>query len=189
MAKIFVLDNYDSFTYNLVHLLRELNYKVTVKRNDETTIEEIDCFSHILLSPGPGIPDEAGLTKEVIRQYCKTKKILGVCLGHQAIAEVFGAQLAQMEKVMHGKQSNIRLLTRDNLFQGLPEMIAAGRYHSWLVKSDTLPPSLRIIAEDEEKQIMAIQHTTYDVFGVQFHPESIMTKSGKTILKNWLEPS
>lgn len=186
MAKIFVLDNYDSFTYNLVHLLRKFSPKVTIKRNNEIKISEVENFSHIVISPGPGIPSEAGITKDLIAAYQSKKKILGVCLGHQAIAEVFGGKLEQMENVMHGKQSQITL-TDNPIFQNLPKKIQVGRYHSWKVSQQNFPNTLKVIAQDENQEIMAIQHKQHSIHGLQFHPESILTKQGETILKNWFQ--
>lgn len=187
MKKIIVIDNYDSFTYNLVHYLEDLNCEVTVYRNDEFDIDELKKFDKILLSPGPGIPDEAGLLKEVIKTYAPTKSILGVCLGQQAIGEVFGGNLTNLEKVYHGVATNVDILVDDEkLFKGLDKKIEVGRYHSWVVSNTGFPEVLEITSVDENGQIMSLRHKTYDVRGVQFHPESVLTPNGKEILKNWL---
>ena len=187
MKKIIVIDNYDSFTYNLVHYLEDLNCDVTVFRNDEFDIEELQKFDKILLSPGPGIPDEAGLLKEVIKTYSATKSILGVCLGQQAIAEVFGGSLINLEKVYHGVATNIKIQVQDEpLFKGLESEIEVGRYHSWVVNPNDFPEVLEITSLDENGQIMSLRHKTYDVRAVQFHPESILTPHGKKILENWV---
>lgn len=187
MKKIIVIDNYDSFTYNLVHYLEDLNCEVAVFRNDEFDIEELQKFDKILLSPGPGIPDEAGLLKEVIKVYSATKSILGVCLGQQAIAEVFGGSLINLEKVYHGVVTNIKIQVQDEpLFKGLESEIEVGRYHSWVVNSTDFPEVLEITSLDENGQIMSLRHRTLDVRAVQFHPESILTPHGKKILENWV---
>jgi len=183
---IIVIDNYDSFTYNLVHYLEELGCEITVKRNDQVTLSEIDRFERIVLSPGPGIPKEAGLLKEIISKYSSSKNILGVCLGHQAIAEVFGAELENLKTVYHGVATEINIIKNDTLFEDLPNPLKVGRYHSWVVK-EPLPDCLEILAYDENKQIMALKHKRYKVRGVQFHPESILTEQGKSLLKNWLK--
>ncbi|SFA87161.1 anthranilate synthase component 2 [Flavobacterium swingsii] len=184
---ILVIDNYDSFTYNLVHYLEDLNCEVTVYRNDEFDIDEIKNFDKILLSPGPGIPDEAGLLKEVIKTYAATKSILGVCLGQQAIGEVFGGSLINLEKVYHGVATNVNILVdNESLFDGLEKQIEVGRYHSWVVNTDDFPDVLEITSTDENGQIMSLRHKTYDVRGVQFHPESVLTPNGKKILENWV---
>ena len=187
MKKIIVIDNYDSFTYNLVHYLEDLNCEVTVYRNDEFDIEELQKFDKILLSPGPGIPDEAGLLKEVIKVYSATKSILGVCLGQQAIAEVFGGSLINLEKVYHGVATNIKIQVQDEpLFKDLESEIEIGRYHSWVVNQTDFPEVLEITSLDENGQIMSLRHRTFDVRAVQFHPESILTPHGKKILENWV---
>ncbi|AIN73776.1 aminodeoxychorismate/anthranilate synthase component II [Flavobacterium psychrophilum] len=187
MMKILVIDNYDSFTYNLVHYLEDLNCKVTIYRNDEFDIDEIKNFDKILLSPGPGIPDEAGLLKEVIKTYAATKSILGVCLGQQAIGEVFGGSLINLEKVYHGVATNVNILVdNESLFDGLEKQIEVGRYHSWVVNTSDFPDVLEITSTDENGQIMSLRHKTYDVRGVQFHPESVLTPNGKKILENWV---
>ena len=184
--KIVVIDNYDSFTYNLVHYLEDLGATVTVFRNDEFELQELDIFDKIVLSPGPGIPDEAGLLKEVIKTYAKTKSILGICLGTQAIGEVFGGTLTNLEKVYHGVASKITIIENDTIFNNLPNEIEVGRYHSWVISNDNFPQNLIITSLDENKQIMSIKHSVYDVRGVQFHPESILTPEGKKILENWI---
>ena len=187
MKKIVVIDNYDSFTYNLVHYLEDLNCKVTVFRNDEFYIDELKDFDKILLSPGPGIPDEAGLLKEVIKTYAPTKSILGVCLGQQAIGEVFGGSLTNLEKVYHGVATKVKITVPDEiLYQGLPNEIEVGRYHSWVVNSSDFPDVLEITSTDENGEIMSLRHKTYDVRGVQYHPESVLTPNGKKILENWV---
>lgn len=188
IMKILLFDNYDSFTYNLLHILKELGTEVEVRRNDKISLEEVDRFDKILLSPGPGIPEEAGILLPLIRQYAPTKSILGVCLGEQAIGQAFGARLINLQEVHHGVCSDIRLLSADPLFAGLEPGFRAGRYHSWVVSREDFPDCLEITAEDtEEGQIMALRHKTYDVKGIQFHPESVLTPKGKTILKNWIE--
>ncbi|MEL1254357.1 aminodeoxychorismate/anthranilate synthase component II [Flavobacterium sp. DGU38] len=187
MKKILVIDNYDSFTYNLVHYLEDLNCEVTVYRNDEFDIDEIASFDKILLSPGPGIPDEAGLLKDVIRKYAPTKSILGVCLGQQAIGEVFGGTLSNLDKVYHGVATNVKKSVSDeSLFDGLEDEFEVGRYHSWVVNAD-LPDVLEATSFEENGQVMSLRHKTYDVRGVQFHPESVLTPNGKRILENWIK--
>ncbi|MDO6854658.1 aminodeoxychorismate/anthranilate synthase component II [Cellulophaga lytica] len=185
MKKILVIDNYDSFTYNLVHYLEDLDCDVTVKRNDQLTLEEVDAFEKIVLSPGPGIPDEAGLLKDIIAKYAPTKTILGVCLGQQAIGEVFGGSLLNLEQVYHGIATTITVIKDDVLFAGLGNKLKVGRYHSWVVNSD-LPDVLEATSVDENGQIMSLRHKTYDVNAVQFHPESVLTPKGKQMLKNWV---
>ncbi|OON65802.1 anthranilate synthase component II [Hymenobacter sp. CRA2] len=187
---ILVFDNYDSFTYNLVQVLRELGYgeQLTVRRNDQLDLDEVDAYDAVLLSPGPGIPSEAGLMPELIRRYAPTKRILGVCLGHQGIAESFGAELVNLTDVHHGVASEATVAEADErLFQGLPERFRVGRYHSWAVKPGSLPECIEATAYDDEGEIMALRHKTYDVRGVQFHPESVLTEHGHQLLKNWLE--
>ncbi|WP_281633539.1 anthranilate synthase component II [Flavobacterium luteolum] len=187
MKKILVIDNYDSFTYNLVHYLEDLDCEVTVYRNDEFDIDEIAGFEKILLSPGPGIPDEAGLLKAVIEKYSPTKSILGVCLGQQAIGEVFGGTLSNLDKVYHGVATNVKTLVDDEiLFEGLGNEFEVGRYHSWVVDNN-LPEDLEATSVDENGQIMSLRHKNYDVRGVQFHPESVLTPNGKRILENWIK--
>lgn len=185
MKKILVIDNYDSFTYNLVHYLEELGCEVTVKRNDQLTLEEVDAFEKIVLSPGPGIPDEAGLLKDIISKYATTKSIFGVCLGQQAIAEVFGGSLINLDQVYHGTATKINVIAADILFEGIPKELEVGRYHSWVVNPD-LPEVLVATSVDENGQVMSLRHKEYDVCAVQFHPESVLTPHGKKILENWL---
>jgi anthranilate synthase component 2 len=186
-GKILVIDNYDSFTYNLVHYLEDLNCEVTVYRNDEFDIDEISHFDKILLSPGPGIPDEAGLLKAVIAKYAPTKSILGVCLGQQAIGEVFGGTLSNLDKVYHGVATMVKTSVDDELlFEGLGNEFEVGRYHSWVVDVN-LPDVLEATSFDENGQVMSLRHKTFDVRGVQFHPESVLTPNGKKILENWLK--
>ncbi|WP_336835475.1 aminodeoxychorismate/anthranilate synthase component II [Sphingobacterium siyangense] len=185
--KIVVIDNYDSFTYNLVHLLQELDQEYVVWRNDKFKLEDIDAFDKILLSPGPGIPEEAGLLLDVIRTYAPHKSILGICLGQQAIAEVFGGTLFNMEKPLHGVATNITVVDEsEKLFRDFPKDSKIGRYHSWAVNKDTLPASLKVTAIDENGIIMALTHTEFDVRGMQFHPESVLTTNGKKLIENWL---
>lgn len=187
MKKILVIDNYDSFTYNLVHYLEDLDCDVTVKRNDQLTLEEVDNYEKIVLSPGPGIPDEAGLLKPIIAKYAATKSILGVCLGQQAIGEVFGGTLSNLAEVYHGVATPVELsVTDENLFKGLPKTFDVGRYHSWVVEHP-LPDVLEATSFDDNGQIMSLRHREYDVRGVQYHPESVLTPHGKQMLKNWLE--
>jgi anthranilate synthase component II len=185
--KILVIDNYDSFTYNLVHYLEDLNCEVTVYRNDEFDIDEIARFDKILLSPGPGIPDEAGLLKAVIQKYGPTKSIFGVCLGQQAIGEVYGGTLSNLDKVYHGIATNVKTVVDDELlFEGLGNEFEVGRYHSWVVDA-SLPDVLEATSFDENGQVMSLRHRTYDVRGVQFHPESVLTPNGKKMLENWVK--
>ncbi len=187
--KILVFDNYDSFTYNLVQLIEQLvNMTVTVVRNDEIELEAVKKYDKIIISPGPGIPSESGLLLPLIKEYASSKSILGVCLGEQAIGEAFGGKLINLKEVYHGVSTPIRLLNKEEpLFRGLPTTIEAGRYHSWVVSREGLPDCLEITAEDENNYIMALRHTTYDVRGVQFHPESVLTPYGPKILENWLK--
>lgn len=185
--KILVFDNYDSFTYNLVHLVEKItNQKVTVVRNDQITLEEVSEYDKIILSPGPGIPSEAGLLLPLIKQYAASKSILGVCLGHQAIGEAFGATLENLTTVYHGVATPIKIDNTNYLFNGLEDSVEVGRYHSWVIASKDLPNELKVTATDENGLIMAIEHTVYDVCGVQFHPESVLTPSGEMVIKNWL---
>lgn len=187
MKNIVVIDNYDSFTYNLVHYLQDLDCQVTVFRNDEFNLEELQSFDKIVLSPGPGVPSEAGLLKAVIEKYATTKPILGVCLGQQAIGEVFGGSLTNLEKVYHGVATNIKIVVSDeSLFDGLENEFEVGRYHSWVISHNNFPAELEITSTDHNGQIMSIRHKKFDVKGVQFHPESILTPNGKQILKNWV---
>ncbi len=185
--KILVIDNYDSFVYNLVHYLEDLGCEVTVKRNDQLRLEEIEPFQKILLSPGPGIPDEAGLLKEIIESYADSKSIFGVCLGQQAIGEVFGGSLINLDEVYHGVATNITLSAEDEpLFEGLDKNFDVGRYHSWVVAEKDLPECLEVTSYDENGQIMSLRHKELDVRGVQFHPESVLTPNGKKMLENWV---
>lgn len=187
MKHILVIDNYDSFTYNLVHYLEDLDCKVTVKRNDNISLEAVDAFHKILLSPGPGIPDEAGLLKDIIRTYATKKSILGVCLGMQAIGEVFGGTLTNLKTVYHGVATNIEITVDDEtLFKDIPKNISVGRYHSWVVNNN-LPETLEATSFDNHGNLMSLRHKIYDVRGVQFHPESILTPEGKQMLKNWID--
>lgn len=186
IMKIVIIDNYDSFTYNLSHLVKEAGAEVTVLRNDQFQMEELEQFDKILLSPGPSVPQEAGLLLDVIRNYAGRKPILGVCLGEQAIGEVFGGKLINLTEVYHGIQSPVKIIAADYLFHGLPEEIPVGRYHSWVVDTDGLPECLQITAVSQEGYIMALRHKTMDVHGIQFHPESVLTPDGKQIISNWL---
>src|SRR5690606_25694404 len=186
--KILVIDNYDSFVYNLVHYLEELDCEVTIKRNDKFSLEEVEDYDKILLSPGPGIPDEAGLLKKVIQKYASSKPILGVCLGQQAIGEVFGGTLENLSKVFHGVATTATIVKADEpLFKGLEKEFEIGRYHSWVVSKEDFPEVLEVTSLDENGQIMSLRHKVYDVCGVQFHPESVLTPMGKQIIKNWIE--
>lgn len=186
MIKVLVIDNYDSFTYNLVHYLEDLNCDVTVFRNDKLTLEEVDLYDKIVLSPGPGIPNEAGLLKQIIATYAATKSILGVCLGQQAIGEVFGGSLINLKEVYHGVATNVNIIVNDeSLFLGLNKTIEVGRYHSWVVAVN-LPEVLEATSFDDNGQVMSLRHRIYDVKGVQFHPESVLTPDGKKILANWI---
>ena len=186
--KILVFDNYDSFTYNLVHLVNELGRDVEVWRNDKFELSAVDEFDQILLSPGPGIPEEAGLLLDVIKTYAPTKSIFGVCLGQQAIAEAFGGSLLNLGRPMHGIATPISVLDKEEvLFKECPSTINVGRYHSWVVSNYGLPDCLKVTATDESDEIMALRHQEFDVRGVQFHPESVLTEHGKQMMKNWLE--
>ena len=186
MKKILVIDNYDSFTYNLVHYLEDLGCEVTVRRNDQLHLDDVEAFDKIVLSPGPGIPDEAGLLKPIIKRYAPTKSILGVCLGQQAIGEVFGGKLINLDTVFHGVATKVTRCVEDEpLFQGLGKTIEVGRYHSWVVDPN-LPNELEATSYDENGQVMSLRHKVYDVKGVQYHPESVLTPDGKEILKNWV---
>lgn len=188
MKNVVIIDNYDSFTYNLVHLINEIiDGEVTVLRNDQFAIDELEVFDYIILSPGPGLPEEAGLLKEVIRKYGPTKKIFGVCLGLQAIGEVYGGQLKNLAKVFHGmKTTMIQTENADPIFEGIDQSFEAGRYHSWVIDKKSCPDNLLITAVDGEGEIMAARHKTYQIYGVQFHPESIMTPDGRSMLINFL---
>ncbi len=187
--KILVFDNYDSFTYNLVQLIKEIatDAKVEVFRNDEIALEQIKGYDKILLSPGPGIPSESGLLLPLIKEYAATKSIFGVCLGQQAIGESFGATLSNLSKVYHGIATPIHLTNPSSLFEGLPNTFSVGRYHSWVVNENDLPNELIITSKDDEGYIMSLEHKTYDVKGVQYHPESVLTPEGAKIISNWLK--
>ena len=187
--KVLVFDNYDSFTYNLVHLVEKIiGEKVEVHRNDQIPLEDIKKYDKIILSPGPGIPIEAGLLLPLIKEYASTKSILGVCLGHQAIGEAFGGKLVNLPTVYHGVATPINITNPDSpILQTLDKVIEVGRYHSWVVSNEGFPDELEITALDENGLIMALQHKTYDVQGVQFHPESVLTPQGEVILRNWLK--
>lgn len=185
--KILVIDNYDSFVYNLVHYIREFENDVTVWRNDQFELDQVAEFDKIVLSPGPGIPEEAGLLKAVVKKYAATKSILGVCLGQQAIGEVFGGTLLNLDQVFHGVGTNVEQTVEDeSLFAGIPKNFQVGRYHSWVVAHKGFPAELEITATDETGQIMALRHREFDLKGVQFHPESVLTPHGKSMIKNWL---
>jgi anthranilate synthase component 2 len=190
---IFVFDNYDSFTYNLVHLVEKITHKkVEVYRNDQIPLEKVKEYDKIILSPGPGIPVEAGLLLPLIKEYASSKSILGVCLGHQAIGEAFGGRLINLENVYHGVATGIKVGSRESgvrsrLFEGLPDKLEVGRYHSWIVSDEGFPEVLEVTARDDNDFIMALQHKNYDVQGVQFHPESVLTPDGEAILRNWLK--
>lgn len=186
MTNVLVIDNYDSFTYNLVHYLEDLECKVKVVRNDKLSLDDVEPFDKIVLSPGPGIPDEAGLLKDIIKRYAPSKSILGVCLGQQAIGEVFGGSLINLRDVYHGVSTKVTITVPDEpLFNGLDKEIEVGRYHSWVVHPD-LPEDLEATSFDENGQVMSLRHKIYDVKGVQYHPESVLTPHGKLILKNWI---
>jgi len=201
MEKILILDNYDSFTYNIVHLLHELGTEVDIARNDRISVEEAGRYNRIILSPGPGIPSEAGILPEVVKRYAAEKSILGICLGEQAIGECFGAELENLPEVFHGICTPVRVIAEEKMFSGLGESFDVGRYHSWVVSRKNLPQCLTVTAEDaagrimalshksydsSTKEIMAIQHHRYPVYGIQFHPESILTPMGKMMMANWL---
>jgi len=188
--KILVFDNYDSFTYNLVHLVKKVSNEIAVDvfRNDEIPLEKVKAYDKIILSPGPGIPSEAGLLLPLIKEYAATKPILGVCLGHQAIGEAFGGTLVNLSTVYHGISTSCKVKKREApLFKDLPKEIEIGRYHSWVISDENFPEELEVTAKDENGYIMALQHKTYDVQGVQFHPESVLTPDGETIMRNWLK--
>lgn len=204
MARILVFDNYDSFTYNLVHLVEKLTHqRVEVYRNDQLPLEKVAAFDKIILSPGPGLPEEAGLLLPLIREYAASKSILGVCLGHQAIGEAFGGKLVNLSQVYHGVATPVRVLrpaggsaagasagggnAGKDLFAGLPDELEVGRYHSWVISEEGFPEELEVTARDEKDYIMALRHKKFDVQGVQFHPESVLTPQGERILHNWLE--
>lgn len=184
--KIVIIDNYDSFTYNLSHAVKELGADVTVYRNDQFKMEQLEPFEKIILSPGPGIPEEAGLLMGVIRHYAGKKPILGVCLGHQAIGQVFGGKLTNLSQVYHGVATPCHLICDDYLFQNIDKDFEIGRYHSWVVDTEGFPTELEITSVSEEGYIMSLRHRTYDIRGIQYHPESVLTPVGKAILQNWL---
>lgn len=187
-TKILLFDNYDSFTYNLVHAIKSLGYQnVDVYRNDKIKLSQVNQYDKIILSPGPGLPSEGGLMMQLLKEYAKTKSIMGVCLGHQAIAELFGAKLVNIPNVFHGVQTAIKIMGNDYLFKGLSKEILAGRYHSWIVSKEDFPNELEITAEDEAGDIMALKHKQLDLHGVQFHPESILTPEGVQIIQNFLQ--
>ena len=185
--KTVIIDNYDSFTYNLAHLVKELGAEVDVLRNDKFELEELEKYDKIILSPGPGIPEEAGLLLEVIRTYAGRKPILGVCLGEQAIGQAFGGKLTNLSEVFHGIQTDVKIKNKDYIFSGLPTEIPVGRYHSWVVDTDGFPEKLVITAISSEGLLMALKHREYDVHGIQFHPESVLTPDGKQIVGNRLK--
>lgn len=184
--RVVIIDNYDSFTYNLSHLLKELGAEVTVYRNDKFQMEQLEEFDKIVLSPGPGIPSEAGLLLDVIKAYAGRKPILGVCLGHQAIGESFGGKLTNIGQVMHGVATPCHITVDDYLFEGLPKEIEIGRYHSWVVDQEGFPECLEVTSVSDEGFVMSLRHKEYDIRGIQYHPESVLTPDGKTILGNWL---
>ncbi|MDD4590820.1 MAG: aminodeoxychorismate/anthranilate synthase component II [Parabacteroides sp.] len=187
MDKILLFDNYDSFTYNLLHILRELGADVEVFRNDKISLDEVERFDKIVLSPGPGIPEEAGVLLPLIKRYAPTKSILGVCLGEQAIGQAFGAKLVNLKNVYHGVCSDMRVKVKDTMFDEMGNCFRAGRYHSWVISKEDFPDCLEVTVEDmKEEQIMGLRHKEYDVEGIQFHPESVLTPNGKQIIKNWL---
>lgn len=185
--RVVIIDNYDSFTYNLAHLVKQLGAKVEVFRNDQFTLNQLERFTKIILSPGPGIPEEAGLLMDVIRTYAGRKPMLGVCLGHQAIAEVFGGKLVNLKGVYHGIATEGTQFGNDPIFSGLPKRIVMGRYHSWVVDRAGFPDCLEVTAMSDDGQIMALRHRNYNIHGIQFHPESVLTPEGATIVRNWLQ--
>jgi len=188
MPKIIIIDNYDSFTYNLVHIVRELGHKIDIIRNDKISVEEVTMYDKIILSPGPGIPDEAGILKSVVKELGSSKSILGVCLGHQGIAEVYGAKLFNIPHVLHGVTSQLSVLNSDEkLFRDLPKSFNVTHYHSWAVLPESIPNTLEVTAVNNDGLVMAIAHKKFDVRGVQFHPESVMTEHGKIIIRNWID--
>uniref|UniRef100_A0AB33JAJ7 Aminodeoxychorismate/anthranilate synthase component II n=2 Tax=unclassified Prevotella TaxID=2638335 RepID=A0AB33JAJ7_9BACT len=184
--KIAIIDNYDSFTYNLAHLVKELGAEVSVFRNDQFVLKQLEPFDKFILSPGPGIPSEAGLLIDVIRTFAGHKPILGVCLGHQAIGEVFGGNLINLQNVYHGVSTEGTQLGNDPIFATLPSRFMMGRYHSWVVDKETLPACLEVTAVSDDGLIMGLHHTNYDIRGIQFHPESVLTPQGRVIMQNWL---
>lgn len=185
--KILILDNYDSFTFNLVHYVEQFCNDITVKRNDGISLDEVNDFDAIILSPGPGLPKDAGIMPELIKRFAPTKKILGVCLGHQAIGEAFGASLKNLNQVHHGVAIPINVIeSNEPLFENLPGRMDTGRYHSWVIDKETIPSDLIITATDDEDEVMAIRHKEFDVCGVQFHPESLLTPEGLKVIENWV---
>lgn len=184
---IVIIDNYDSFTYNLAHLVKSLGAECTVLRNDQFELPALEPFDKIILSPGPGIPSEAGLLLDVIKTYAGRKPMLGVCLGHQAIGEAFGARLVNLSDVFHGVATPATVIRQDYLFEGLPQRFEVGRYHSWVVDADSMPECLEATTESDEHLVMSLRHKEYDIRGIQFHPESVLTPEGKTIMRNWLQ--
>ncbi|MFV0267553.1 MAG: anthranilate synthase component II [Draconibacterium sp.] len=190
-AKIVVIDNYDSFTYNLVHAIKKISgLPVDVFRNDELTLEDLEKYDKIVLSPGPGLPEESGLLLDIIKEYGSRKSMLGVCLGHQAIGEAFGGKLLNMNRVLHGVATPVKLTdSKSVLFEGLPETFDVGRYHSWIVQEDQLPECFEVTSYDADGQIMSMKHRDYDLQGVQFHPESVLTPLGEKMIGNWLKSS
>ena len=184
--KTVIIDNYDSFTYNLSHLVKELGAEVCVVRNDRFNLDDIDAFDKIILSPGPGIPSEAGLLLDVIRRYAGRKPILGVCLGHQAIGEAFGGTLENLSEVFHGVATPCHIIAEDPLFKGIAPEFEVGRYHSWVVSKENFPDCLEVTAVSDEGQVMALRHRTMEIHGIQFHPESVLTPEGRIIIQNFL---
>jgi anthranilate synthase component 2 len=184
--KIVIIDNYDSFTYNLYHLLREVGADTSVVRNDKFALPDLEIYDKIVLSPGPGIPSEAGLLLDTIDRYAGKKPILGVCLGHQALGQYFGAELTNLTDVFHGVQTDVEQTGEEYLFNGLPKRFPVGRYHSWVVDAKTIPDTLEVTATSDEGFVMALRHKTYDIHGIQFHPESVLTPNGKEIIKNFI---
>lgn len=188
MKPILILDNYDSFTYNIAHIVKEFGYEVEIYRNDKIALDEVAQYDKIILSPGGGIPSEAGILMPLIERYASSKSILGICLGEQAIGEVFGAKLTNLDKVFHGIESRAVVVAPDPIFEGLGESFTVGRYHSWVVSKDEFPAELEVTAEDSDSlQIMALRHRKFDVRGIQFHPESVLTPVGKQIIEKWLK--
>lgn len=188
MKKVLVIDNYDSFVYNLVYLLKAIGCQVEVFRNDKIALEAVQAYDHILLSPGPGIPSEAGIMMELLKEYKTSKRILGVCLGHQAIAEAFGASLSNMGQVLHGVTTPCLVLDpQERLFEGLPSQFEVCRYHSWTVVQDSMPRELKVTAQDPAGMVLAEAHQQYDVRGLQFHPEAYLTEHGLAMIKNWIK--
>jgi len=186
--KLLVLDNYDSFTYNLVHLIEKVSeIPFEVYRNDKISVDDVSAFGKILLSPGPGLPKDAGIMPQLISKYASSKSIFGVCLGFQAIGEAFGAELENLDNVYHGIATPIQITAKDPIFESCPSGFSVGRYHSWVISNSRLPSCLQVTATDEQNNIMAARHQQYDVRGVQFHPESILSDYGETIMRNWLK--